>query len=189
MALTAWAPAPAVFAQDENVEVTDTITITARKRDETLENAPVTVTAFNDAAIEARGLTDIEDVSRFSPGFFFTPQGSQRGGRSESVIRFRGMDINDVSPTQQLASVFMDGVYVSGGVASIGFEDVERIEVIKGPQSAYFGRSTFGGAVNFITRDPADTLGLRSRIEVAEGETLDARASIEGPILGDAVRA
>ncbi len=189
VALTAWAPAPAVFAQDENVEVTDTITITARKRDETLENAPVTVTAFNDAAIEARGLTDIEDVSRFSPGFFFTPQGSQRGGRSESVIRFRGMDINDVSPTQQLASVFMDGVYVSGGVASIGFEDVERIEVIKGPQSAYFGRSTFGGAVNFITRDPADTLGLRSRIEVAEGETLDARASIEGPILGDAVRA
>mgnify|MGYP006272438713 CR=1 FL=1 len=189
VALTVWAPAPSALAQEPGAEVTDTITITARKREETLADAPITVTAFTEAAIEARGLTDIEDVSRFSPGFFFTPQGSQRGGRSESVIRFRGMDINDVSPTQQLASVFIDGVYVSGGVASIGFEDVERIEVIKGPQSAYFGRSTFGGAVNFITRDPGDEFGLRSRLEIAEGETIDLRAAVEGPILGDVVSA
>lgn len=184
-ALPASAQAPDTAGEQEEAAVFDKIVVTSRKRAETLQDVPLTVTAFSAGAIEDAGIESLEDISQFSPGLFFSNQGNQRGGRSESVIRFRGMDINDVSPTKQLASVFVDGVYVSGGLASLSLESVERVEVIKGPQSAYFGRSTFGGAVNFITRRPSDTPLAQLKATIAEGDELELTGTVEGPLAGD----
>lgn len=165
--------------------VLDEITVTARKRDESLLEVPLTVTAFSEDDIERIGIRTLEDISDFAPGLFYSSMSSQRGGRSESVVRFRGMDINDVTPVRQLASVFIDGVYVSGGLSSISMEDVARVEVIKGPQSAYFGRSTFGGAVNFVTRRPAESLEGQLNITAAEDGEYDLSASIDLPLVDD----
>jgi iron complex outermembrane receptor protein len=88
------------------------------------------------------------------------------------------MDINDVTPIRQLASVFIDGSYVSGGISSISMEDVERVEIIKGPQSAYFGRSTFGGAVNFISKRPADTFGGTINVSMAQDSDYTVSSSL-----------
>jgi iron complex outermembrane recepter protein len=136
---------PATDALAQGAAPLDEILVTARKRDESLRDVPVALTVFSDVEIERAGILSLEDISAQSPGLSFAKQGDTRGGRSESVVRFRGMSINDISPVRQLASVFLDGVYVSAGLAAISMEEVERVEVIKGPQSAYFGRSTFGG--------------------------------------------
>lgn len=169
--------------------VLDEITVTARKRDESLLEVPLTVTAFSEEEIARIGIRSLEDISDFAPGLFYSTMGSQRGGRSESVVRFRGMDINDVTPVRQLASVFVDGVYVSGGLSSISMEDVARVEVIKGPQSAYFGRSTFGGAVNFVTRTPAERLEGQVNVTAAEDGEYDVSASVDVPLVDDRLAA
>ncbi|MEW4467231.1 TonB-dependent receptor [Parasphingorhabdus sp. JC815] len=165
------------------------IVVTARKRGEALSDVPLTITALSGDDIEERGIKNLEDISTFAPGFNYSKQGNQRGGRSESVIRFRGMDINDVAPTRQLASVFVDGIYVAGGLSSLSTEDVERVEVIKGPQSAHFGRSTFGGAVNFISKSPKAGFSASAMLQVAEGGYLEAVGSLEGSLGTDDLRA
>ncbi|MBK6598299.1 MAG: TonB-dependent receptor [Proteobacteria bacterium] len=180
--------APLLFAQQDTGGLEE-ITVTARKQVETLQDVPLTVTAFSKADIERAGLRSLTDISAFSPGLNYGEQGSQRGGRSESVIRFRGMDTNDITPTRALASAFVDGIYVSGGLSSISLEEVERVEVIKGPQSAYFGRTTFGGAVNFITRQVGDEFGGRAALTMAEDGEFDVTGSIEGPIVTERLAA
>jgi len=148
----------AAVAQDaDNALVLEEITVTARKTEERLIEAPLSITAFSADDIEKKGFTTLEDVARSAPGVQYSQQGGQIPGRYTSAIRFRGMNVNSDSPSLQLGSLFIDGVYVLGGTQSIPYDDVERIEVIKGPQSATYGRSTFGGAINYITRTPSLT--------------------------------
>lgn len=175
---------PGSQALAQGASALDEIVVTARKRDESLLDVPVALTAFSAADIEQSGMVSLEDIAALSPGLSFAKQGDTRGGRSESVVRFRGMSINDISPVRQLASVFLDGVYVSAGLAAISLEEVERVEVIKGPQSAYFGRSTFGGAVNFVTRDPSFTdFSGQFNLRAAEDSEYDVSLSLDIPLV------
>jgi outer membrane receptor protein involved in Fe transport len=95
------------------------------------------------------------------------------------------MDTNLFQPSQQIGTVFVDGIYVSGGVQGLGFNDVERVEIVRGPQSSLFGRNTFGGAVNYITRTPGNDFRGDLSMELAEYGTYDGSVSIEGPIVED----
>lgn len=174
----------------DDSERVEEVVVTARKRDEALSEVPVAVTSFSESNITSIGLRNLEDISVFTPGLHFSKQGDQLGGRSETVVRFRGMSINDISPVRQLASVFEDGIFVSGGAASISLDDVERVEVIKGPQSAYFGRSTFGGAVNFITKKPSLTeMGGEARLTLAENNEYDGSIALEVPLIAEKLAA
>ncbi|WP_405240722.1 TonB-dependent receptor [Lentisalinibacter orientalis] len=176
-----WLPASSLAAESQAIEE---VVVTARKRGESLRDVPVAISAFTREDIVQQGIKDLEDLSSQTPGLFFSEQGDQRGGRFTSVVRMRGMSINDISPVRQLASVFKDGVFVSGGVSAISMEDVERVEIIKGPQSAYFGRSTFGGAVNFISSAPSmDELGGEINLSAAEDGHYDVAGSIEAPLV------
>jgi len=177
----------AAVAQDaDNALVLEEITVTARKTEERLIEAPLSITAFSADDIEKKGFTTLEDVARSAPGVQYSQQGGQIPGRYTSAIRFRGMNVNSDSPSLQLGSLFIDGVYVLGGTQSIPYDDVERIEVIKGPQSATYGRSTFGGAINYITRTPSLTefSGKLNASAANYGES-DVSASFEGPIIND----
>lgn len=171
--------APASLALQE-------IVVTARKTEERLLDAPLSITAFSADDIEKKGFTTLEDVARSAPGVQYSQQGGQIPGRYTSAIRFRGMNVNSDSPSLQLGSLFVDGVYVLGGTQSIPYDDVERIEVIKGPQSATYGRSTFGGAINYITRTPSLTeySGKLNASGANFGEA-DISGSFEGPLVND----
>ena len=164
------------------------ITVTARKREESLTDVPVAVSAFSADRIEAIGTTDLENLSKFSPGLSVVNQGAAFGGRLLSGIRFRGMNPTVFTPSTQVGALFVDGVFFLGGAQSVGFEDVERVEVIRGPQAAYFGRSTFGGAINYITRDPAKEFGgqVSADYSPSYGNTAISLA-IEGPLAGDSL--
>jgi iron complex outermembrane recepter protein len=144
------------FAQDDATEVAaedavtlDTIKVTARKREEELMEVPLSVTAIGEAQIEKLGLESINDIAKFTPGFSFRSGFGREGDRP--VIRGQSNIQGEAN-----AAFFIDGVFVNGNISGYGLDNLERVEVIRGPQAALFGRRTFSGAVNFITKRPSN---------------------------------
>lgn len=190
-------------AQD-SVSALEEIVVTARKREETLLETPLSIQAFSADDIQAANLRSLEDVAAFSAGMNFEKVGNSQAGRYNSVIRFRGLEMLVTNPTTQTGALFVDGVRIMGGAASFTFNDVERIEVIRGPQAAYFGRGTFGGAINYVTAEPSSEVSGRvsgeysptfgsnaysAMIQGALTDTLSARLSATSQTRGAAFTA
>lgn len=174
-------------AQEEASDIgVDEITVTARKREESLQEVPVAITAFGRDDIKSLDLRQLENVSDLTPGFQFKNQGNQQPGRYNTQLQFRGLTTAQFSPSFATGALFIDGIYVLNGGTSLSLMDIERVEVIKGPQSAYFGRNTFGGAVNLITRDPS-TEGWSADVSVATSDRSNNDLSffVEGPVVSD----
>jgi iron complex outermembrane recepter protein len=157
------------------------IVVTARKRTETVQDAPLSLQAFTATQLEDRGVQSMADLAKFTPGLTFIAGNS----RIASDFSIRGMT-NSYPPgdnRRDLVTIFIDGVPYIGNPSVLGSEDVERIEIIKGPQSALFGRATFGGAISMITTTPGDT--LKGRVAVTAGQYGDYRVNgaLEGPIV------
>jgi len=177
---SATAVTPAI-AEGESVSVFEEIVVTARKRDENLLEVPLAITALTARDIEEKGILEFKDTVSFTPGFFFAEHSVGRADRSNRILVIRGMAISQENDHQQAATTFVDGIPTLGS-AIAGLEDMERIEVLRGPQSAYFGRSTFAGAVNFVTKTPAETFSGKISAEVAEFGTNNLSLQVEGPI-------
>lgn len=157
------------------------VVVTARKREERLQDVPLTITAVTSDAITAAGIRDIKHLSTMTPGFHFDNAGS----RQNSQPRMRGMDINTANPTRQNASFFIDGIYMPGSTQTLDFSEFERVEVIKGPQSALFGRQTFGGAVNFVSKEPSNDPSMDAVASVGSNGLREYSASLAGPLVED----
>lgn len=142
-------PAPQAAADGAEAKSLEAITVTARRVDEELQKVPLPITAITADVIEDKGFTDVRDIAAFTPSFSFRNGFGRDGDRP--VIR--GMSNIQGEPN---ASFFIDGVYVQGDISGYGLENLDRVEVIRGPQSAAFGRRTFSGAVNFVTRRPGN---------------------------------
>lgn len=157
------------------------IIVTARKREETLLQVPVAVTVLTSKEITARGIGDLNKLTDFVPGLSINNQSSSRNDRSFQSLIIRGM-----TPTfaAQGTSVFIDGAPVSSGFVE-GIDDVERVEVLKGPQNAYFGRQTFSGAVNIVTKNPGNSFKGTAQAMVGTDARHDVRLTLEGPIVSE----
>lgn len=156
------------------------ITVTARKREESLQDLPITVSAVTSADIERQGLTDITQVAQFTPGFSM----QNVGGTTEQPF-IRGMSVTSFSSSLQTTSSYHDGVYASLLGRTMFFDDIERLEVIKGPQSAMFGRATFAGAINYVTKKPTATSEGYVRLLGGEDGKFEGHASYSGPLAGE----
>jgi len=163
------------------------VIVTARRRDESLMEIPTAVSVFSFEELDRRGFQGLESVSDFTAGMYFSNQGGQIPGRYNSAVRFRGLDTNQSAPSQQIATVFVDGTYFPGGLQGMDFSNIERVEVIKGPQSATFGRSTFAGAVDLVTKTPGFEYAGRVSSLFAEYGKYDVSFSHEGPLMGDSL--
>lgn len=164
----------------------DEVVVTARKREESLQDIPIAISAVTAEQLEQRGITKLEDLTLQVAGVQYHSLGLAIPGRVNSSIRFRGMDVNSQVPTFQLGTLFVDGVYVLGGTHSIPLDDIERVEVVKGPQSAYFGRNTFGGAINYISKRPSLTeLQGEMKILAADYDERDVSGALNLPIISD----
>lgn len=174
-----------VFSQTESI---DEITVTARKIGESIQKVPLSITAFTAEQIKQQQLTSIEDVAKFTPGLHMS---NRLGSRNSPPLRFRGLEPPSEERNKQLASAFVDGIYLPTTSQWVSMNDVERVEVVKGPQSAFFGRATFGGAINFITKTPGNEWGGDASLIVGDNNRQDLWLSAEGPIIEDklAVRA
>lgn len=162
----------------------DAIVVTARKVGENLIDVPLAITAMSSEDLDKRGIANFQDLNDFVPGLRYQNSSANRNDRGFHTITMRGMYPGD-SPNRQAVTVFVDGIAIPGG-AIPGLTDVQQVEVVKGPQSAYFGRATFGGAINFITRPPSLT-DFRGSIEAsyASFSTVDVQAALEAPIIQD----
>ncbi len=180
------APAP-LLAQETEADSVDTsyiaptdenvIIVTARKNEESLAETPISITAFSEADIDDAGLEDVRDIADLTPGLQFNGDFGRNAERP--VVR----GIANLRPeTAQPVSLFVDGVYVRTGVVSTVLDNIARVEVLKGPQAALYGRSTYGGVINYVTRQPGDEFDLRASFTIAEHDAYEATGIISGPI-------
>ena len=179
MSIAATAQMPVAWSQDDEMDLEEVI-VTARKREENLQEVPLSVTAFNATTLQDYRMFSPEDIAAFTPGFSFV----NSFGRDSDRPVVRGMSNILGSPN---ASFFIDGVFVPGTIASTELQMLERVEVIKGPQAALYGRATFSGAINYVTRRPTNEMEGQVTITVAEHDTTNTNAYVSGPIVEDSL--
>jgi iron complex outermembrane receptor protein len=171
-------------AQDSNLAI-DEVIVTARKREERLLDIPLTISVLTATEIDIKGIDEMEDIVDFAPGFHYGGPSVGSGARSNRRLLMRGMQPSTDRQHAQAASILIDGAVVLGSEFG-SMEGIERIEVVKGPQSAYFGRATFGGAINIITRAPnLDKWEGKLKVEAGSYDVSDIGLSFEGPLIAD----
>ncbi len=163
------------------------ITVTARKIGESLIDVPVAITALTAEALQNRGIQGYAQLNDFVPGLRYEAQAANRNDRSFHTITMRGMYPGD-SPNRQAVTAFVDGVAIPGA-SMPGLSNIERVEVVNGPQSAYFGRSTFAGAINFISKQPGNEFHALADLSYASYQTVDGTLAFEGPLVADKLAA
>ena len=183
--LAAWLLAPAAPAQDGMI--LEEIIVTAQRREQSLQDVPVAVTAFTGEALEIANVTEAAQYLSLTPNVSYTEDG-QVGSRGISIAMRGVSNIN----TDESAFIQSIGVYLDEfSVASVGqgtvnpqLQDLERIEVLRGPQGTYFGRNAVGGALNLTTRKPQPeyegsvSAGLRSFEDAAEQYDIGAMVNL-----------
>jgi iron complex outermembrane receptor protein len=157
------------------------ITVTARKQEETLLEVPVAVSVFDSATIAELGLLRLEDVARFTPGFSFESDKGRQPSSYRPAIRGLTTIRNGIANTSA-ATTFIDGVYVGGSVQPTELYNLERVEIMRGPQAAQYGRGTYAGAINYVTRAPGDALRGEIKATGAEHSTYGFNAWVSGPL-------
>jgi outer membrane receptor protein involved in Fe transport len=175
-----------VSAQAQDDEI-DTLFVTARKREEALQDVPVAVSAFSEETLLNRQIETIDDIARFTPGLSFAKAFGRTTERP--VIRGLGNVLAGVQfGVESGAAYFVDGVYYPGDLQSLNITEVERVEVIRGPQSALYGRNTYSGAINFVTRSPAES---QPEVKLRFGQDGDAEfnATLAGALIEDVLGA
>ena len=157
------------------------IIVTAQKRSENLQDVPIAVSAVTADTLSSAGVNSIETLSTAVPGITITRQSAA------SLIYLRGIGTTGGQSGQEGAvATFVDGVYqpsMSG--STFAFNNIERIEVLKGPQGTLYGRNATGGAVNVITRDPSYEPTAKFEFGYGNRDTIDASAYASGAITKD----
>jgi len=186
LAATALVTTPPQFAQAQ--EETDTlsveqIVVTARKREEGIQDVPLSITAFGAEDIRRRSLLELEDVALLTPGLTFEDFGG--GGFGVPVIR--GATQQDITILEQNVSIFLDGVYIPRAYAfDLGTLDTARIEIVKGPQSALYGQNAFMGAINYVTNQPnVEEATGNASVTGGTDEFFEAIAGVSIPVIKD----
>lgn len=159
------------------------ITVTARKREESLLKTPIAISALTSQDIEKRGISSVNDVVLNTPGINVSNTNSGRNDRSFQQISLRGMTPSTTTST--LTASFIDGVPVASATALNAVIDPARIEVLKGPQNAYFGRNAFAGAINVVTKTPGDTFGGSFTAMGGTRSNFEVSGAIDVPVVAD----
>ncbi|WP_395396182.1 TonB-dependent receptor (plasmid) [Novosphingobium sp. BL-8A] len=174
------------FAQSDQANGIEEIVVTAQKRAESLQNTPISIAAFNERDLENRGISGLTDLRATVPALQLTPFPNNA---ASTQIFMRGVGLSDDQITQDGGvAVYMDGIYVarSQGLA-MEVSDLERIEVLRGPQGTLYGRNATGGAINFITRKPElSTFGFKGQATLGNFDTRQFKGAINVP-LGDTI--
>ena len=179
------ASAQTVTPSNDGASQVDDIVVTARKREERLQDVPIAVTAVTGETLEREQINVIKDVAGLTPGLNIS---SDAVGRA--FLSIRGVGTTLIDTVQPGVGIFIDGIYQPNtSYLNNPVVDVERIEVLKGPQGTLFGNNTLGGAINVITRAPTDTFQGRASASYAGPDNYQTyAASISGPIIEGSLR-
>ncbi len=168
-------------ATEADTEGTNDIVVTARRRNEILQDVPVAVTAYSGEALEAQGAIDITDIGDTTPNVTLE---ASRATNSTLTAFIRGVGQQDpVAGFEQGVGIYLDDVYLNRPQAAVlDIYDVERIEVLRGPQGTLYGRNTVGGAVKYVTRRLSSGPELRVRVNLGTDEQADLIVSGSSPV-------
>lgn len=161
------------------------IVVTAQRRSESAQDVPIAITAVTADALQAKGLTDISQIGGQAPNVTLKNTAAFGGSSSILVSYIRGIGQNDFAfNLEPGVGIYVDGVYLARNIgANVDLLDIERVEVLKGPQGTLFGRNTIGGALNIVTRDPRDQFYATGEITTGSYDRVDVRGAIDIPIV------
>ena len=153
------------------------IVVTARKREERLQDAPISISAFTAQGLAARGVADISQIGAFTPNMEFDFTSPIAANNTAASIYIRGIgELDWALPVDPGVGIYIDGVYVARSIGAVmDILEVERIEVLKGPQGTLFGRNTIGGAVSITTKKPGGEKEARATVTTGSDDRLDVR--------------
>lgn len=175
--LSAAAAVAVLFSLPTAAQQLEEIVVTATHREESIQDVPIAVTALGSADLEAAGIFDATTVAMNVPGMAFA-----EFAPGQSLISLRGItSVDDGAGLDNSVALFLDGVYI-GRQAGINFDlfDLERIEVLKGPQGTLFGRNAIAGAINVITAKPEDEFAGKGALTVGNEGILRYQGLITG---------
>ncbi|MEL0049021.1 MAG: TonB-dependent receptor plug domain-containing protein, partial [Gammaproteobacteria bacterium] len=166
--------------------IMEEVVVTARRREEGLQSAPIAISAYTGDSLDYRGVTKLDQIAKFAPSLTLENNPSFGGASNSAAIYLRGIGQKEFLPTTEPGvGLYVDGVYVARSVGAIlDIVDVERVEVLRGPQGTLFGRNTIGGALSVITRQPeigADASGNLAA-SVGSDSLLHLVGSVEGTL-------
>ena len=172
--------APATTAEIDEPTTLDTIVVTAQKREEQLQDVPVVVTALSEQILQDTGVRDVKDLQVLVPGLTVTSTQSE----AQTVARIRGIGtVGDNAGLESSVGIVIDGIYrPRNGVGFTDLGELERIEVLKGPQGTLFGKNTSAGVINVITKRPDHVLRAEGEFTVGNYGQYGLSAMINGPI-------
>lgn len=159
------------------------VVVTARMREESLQSTPLSITALSGDLLANRNISDVRALLDQTPGVYFTNQ----GGPGLGNVSMRGLSQGSLIGDESNVASFIDGFYWSGRIAFDGFLDgLERVEVVRGPQSALYGRNSFAGAINYITKKPdMEEMHGGAKVTVGESDRLEVSGNITFPVVED----
>lgn len=159
------------------------IIVTAQKREQSIQDVPIAVSAVGQASLQANRVVSVADLTGLAPGLVTKQTAGSLRALSFSM---RGINANPSAPLQDKeVSVYIDGVYVGGSRGTMGdLQEVQRIEVLRGPQGTLFGRNSTAGAVNIVTRDPTGEMAFSQDVTVGNQSQFHTRTTIDTPQIG-----
>ncbi len=159
--------------------VLEDIVVTARKREESVQDTPIAITAFSAEAIEARGITTTDEIARFVPNLTYQNNPGFSGSTNTSAIYIRGIGQFDyLGSIEPGVGTYVDGVYIGRSVGGITeLINVERVEVLRGPQGTLFGRNTIGGAISITSRKPGPEPESQVSVTYGDDDRIEVRGS------------
>ena len=160
------------------------IVVTARKRSENLQSTPIAISAFTAQSIERRGFNNLSDLSRATPSLVFNTSAPQSNNPSAASVFLRGIGQIDYTLfTDPGVGIYLDGVYIARSVGSVlDFTDLERVEILRGPQGTLFGRNTIGGAISVTSKKPRTTFGGDVTATIGSGNRIQLLGTINIPL-------
>lgn len=160
------------------------IVVTSRKRQENAQEVPLSIAALTSSMVEGKQISDLRTLTNFVPGFEFLQSATREFERP--VIRGQSTIL---AATESGVATFIDGLSFHSAISTLALADLERIEVIKGPQSALYGRNTYSGAINIISKTPSDEVQSNLDISVGQFEEYNISADVSGPVIEDVLSA
>ena len=176
--------ATGAYAQEDAVEERrDVVVVTARKKEESLNEVPLAITALSGETLEQAGVAGLADIADLTPGLSFN---SYANGNF-AVPTIRGIAQTDIQNIENNVSTYINGVYISNKqVLDLSLLDLDRVEVVKGPQNGLYGRNSFSGAINYITT-PATSDEFKARLDASYGsdELREFKGAVNLPLVKD----
>ena len=184
-ALLAAAPAVAQDAEDEtyNDDGIGVIVVTAQKREQNVQDVPIAISAVGEEFLESRDITSIDNLGSIAPNVKID---RAPGSSTIAQVSIRGsVTINPAVTWEPAVGIYLDGVYIAKNQGAIfDVADLERVEVLRGPQGTLYGRNTLAGAVNLVTAKPTGVFGGEAELTYGNFDYRRARATLDLPAFG-----